>query len=318
MAVRRPVAVLVAAVAALAILSVGNAAPADAWIVFAGGPEQGTRPPQLFRVRSSGTGLSQISTGLHPAADPSFSPDGKRLAFARLGSGLFLAKLDGSHLRRLTANGNDRYPVWAPDGRSIAFLRPDRRVAARGYRLHLISAEGKRQQLLRAAPAAAGRPSWEPDSQALVIPSGGAFYEVNAATGRVKKRLAPTYDVSLGTLFWTLSPSGRALAYVGRRPEPPACQRAACEVFALYLQSVGSSSPRRLLDDAAVAGWSPSGRELVYAHGGALNLQALANGAAKVISVGDVALDGEAPPAWQPRYVRPLDQIVDVSRPRVE
>jgi dipeptidyl aminopeptidase/acylaminoacyl peptidase len=299
--VRRPVAALVAAVAALAILGVGNAARQDPWIIFVGSPGHGTRPPQLFRVRTSGGSLSQISTGSRPAGDPSFSPAGKRLVFARFGSGLFLANVDGSRLSRLTANGNDRYPVWAPNGDSIAFLRPDRRLAARGYRLHVISADGKRQHLVLAAPAAAGRPSWEPDSKALVIPSGGAFYKVNAAIGRVEKRLAPTYDLSLGTLFWTLSPSGRTLAYVGRRPEPPGCKRAACEVFALYVQSVASSSPRRFADDAAVAGWSPGGRGLVYPHGGALNLQALAGGPAKVISVGDLALDGEAPPAWQPR-----------------
>ena len=60
--------------------------------------------------------------------------------------------------------------------------------------------------------------------------------------------------------------------------------------------------PARARHEIAVdAGWSPGGRSFVYARGGALNVQALSGGTLTTIPVGDLALDGEAPPAWQPR-----------------
>jgi TolB protein len=57
---------------------------------------------------------------------PSFSPDGKTIAFSRsVGNGnteIFLCSRDGSNLRRLTtSNGIDTNPAWSPTGREIAF-----------------------------------------------------------------------------------------------------------------------------------------------------------------------------------------------------
>jgi dipeptidyl aminopeptidase/acylaminoacyl peptidase len=113
----------------------------------------------------SGTGLGQITSGRRPANDPAFAPDGTQLAFARLGSGLFVVNVDGSALRWLTGNGFDRYPVWSPNGRLIAFVRG----AGSGYHLWVMSANGKRQHRLRQAPSTAGRAAWTPDGESLII-----------------------------------------------------------------------------------------------------------------------------------------------------
>ncbi len=296
---KKTIVLAAAAVTALVALSGGSAATNNSWIVFAASPNHGTEAPQLFRVRASGSGLQQITTGSHAANDSDFAADGRRVAFSRLSSGLFVVNVDGSGLRRLTGDGSDRYPVWSPNGRSIAFVRGARLV----YRLWLMSPNGHRQHRLRLAPplTAAERPAWTPDGKSLVIAAGGSFYRIRAATGKVQKRLAPTYDVSLGQLFWTLSPNGRMIAYVGRRAEPADCERTACEVFALYLQGVNSTRPKRSVDDAGVPGWLPDSRRLVYSHGGVLNVQSLSGGTPTTIAIGDAALDGAAPPAWQPR-----------------
>jgi Tol biopolymer transport system component len=296
---QKTIVLAVVAVSTLIALSAGSAVTNNPWIVFAASPNHGTQAPQLFRVRASGSGLKQITTGSHAANDADFAADGRRIAFSRLSSGLFIVNVDGSGLRRLTGNGSDRYPVWSPNGRSIAFVRGAQSV----YRLWLMSPNGPRQHRLRLAPSltAAERPAWTPDGKSLVIASGGSFYRISAATGKVQRRLAAAYDVSLGQLFWTLSPNGRMIAYVGRRPEPAGCERTACEVFALYLQGVNSTQPRRSVEDAGVPGWSPDSRRLVYAQSGALNVQSLNGGIPATIAIGDAALEGEAPPAWQPR-----------------
>ena len=65
--------------------------------------------------------------------DPSFSPDGSLIAFARdqldnkgvNSQGIFVMRVDGTHLRRVTSNGPDALPDglprFAPDGRSLVF-----------------------------------------------------------------------------------------------------------------------------------------------------------------------------------------------------
>jgi TolB protein len=53
------------------------------------------------------------------ADQPSWSPHGKWIAFARSGS-VFVIRSSGGSARRLTRGGE---PIWAPDGQSIAFLR---------------------------------------------------------------------------------------------------------------------------------------------------------------------------------------------------
>ena len=69
-------------------------------------------------------------------AYPSFSPDGKRLAYsahqnASEGFHLFIRDLPSGEERQLTGgNGSDIGPAWSPDGASIAFLRLEDEHAA--------------------------------------------------------------------------------------------------------------------------------------------------------------------------------------------
>src|SRR5438128_12590171 len=73
----------------------GGASSATRWIVFSALPN-GLSPAQLFRIETSGAGIEQITHGNSPATHAAFSPDGKRIAFARLGKGIFVSNLDGS------------------------------------------------------------------------------------------------------------------------------------------------------------------------------------------------------------------------------
>jgi TolB protein len=82
---------------------------------------------ELWLVHPDGTGKHQL-TNLHGSASkPTWSPDGKRIAFADNAKGAFniyTAGVNGTGLRRLTNSPSDDFePAWSPDGRSIAFDR---------------------------------------------------------------------------------------------------------------------------------------------------------------------------------------------------
>jgi Tol biopolymer transport system component len=82
------------------------------------------------------------------STSPSWSPDGRRIAFVRdsdqnrLGDrDLYLVDSTGGNLERVTAEGGSYYdPTWSPDGASIAFIR--------GTQVSVISLDGRDLQTL--------------------------------------------------------------------------------------------------------------------------------------------------------------------------
>ena len=71
-----------------------TAAKPPRWILFTARPP-GPTAEQIFRIAPSGSGLKQLTRGAYPSEAPAFSPDGKRIAFARLGAGIFSMNVDG-------------------------------------------------------------------------------------------------------------------------------------------------------------------------------------------------------------------------------
>jgi len=252
---------------------------------------------QLFRIHPAGDGLQQLTTGAYSSIAPAVSPNGKRIAFARLGVGIVTMNTDGTGLRRLTTNGRDSFPAWSPDGAHIAFIRPFKTE----WRVNTMSSSGAAERRLTQAPPS-GRPSWTPAG--LLIPSGGDLLKVDSTTGHVQKYYDAQIDAIWGLNSVTLSPSRSLITFVGARAAEPGdkeCGEGPCQRFGLFKESLLTKikKPQKITDDTGPAGFSPSGTELAFVAHGGLVLWPLAGGTSTTISTGDVTPTVSAPPAWQ-------------------
>lgn len=289
--------IAIAAAIAAVVVAAAPGATKPQWIVFSAAPK-GSTTTQLFRIRTTGGVVDQITKGALPAIAPSFSSDGKTILFTRLGSGIFRVNLDGTGLRRLTSNGRDSYPTSSPDGKQIAFVRPFKG----NWRVHMMSSTGAGERVLPQAPLAS-RPSWT--RQGLLIPSEGDLVRINDATGKIEKYYGAEIDPVWGLNQTAVSPDTSTIAFIGsRKPDPGdmECGEGPCQRFALYTQDIrGKKSPRQLVRDGGPATFSPDGKRLALVARNGLVLWSLADGTSKTIATGNAYPTVAAPPAWQPR-----------------
>jgi len=131
---------------------------------------------------------------------PSWSPDGKRIAFASDRESdnwdLYTMRADGSQQRRLTDTRyhDESVPAWSPDGEKIAFAHE-----ANGD-LYVMNSDGSGRTRLTDLPSYDHwPPTWSPDSTRIAFTSedakGSAIYVMNSdGSGLTKLTDEPTYD----------------------------------------------------------------------------------------------------------------------------
>ena len=154
------------------------------------------------------------------AAQPAFSPDSSRIAFASYtpdaGYELFDARVDGSGLTRLTTNDAiEQAPAWSPDGTRIAYARMsqsdlDGQVAT-------VSPLGGPEQVALREPAQTAidaGPWWSPDGSRLLVADHLAsndreLYLTFGSRSRVRQLTSNGVDDSDPAV----SPDGRFLAF---------------------------------------------------------------------------------------------------------
>jgi TolB protein len=109
--------------------------------------------------------VTALTSDTDPAAvnaEPDFSPDGGRIAWAHgtiTQTGIWVMNADGSAKTPLTSGGaNDTQPDYAPDGSQLAFTRG----TPPGRQIWLMSATGNHQRQVTHDGADDERPDWRP------------------------------------------------------------------------------------------------------------------------------------------------------------
>ncbi|HEX9800702.1 MAG TPA: hypothetical protein VGC00_11100 [Thermoanaerobaculia bacterium] len=151
-------------------------------------------------------------------ASPSFSPDGRRIAFARaLGANIeiFVCSRDGSDVRRLTNSGGiDTNPAWSPSGREIAFTSS----RSGSPQLYAMEAEGSNLRRVTFAGEYNDGASWSPDGTRLA-------YATRSERNRFDLALVDLVSLAARRLTSgggsneapSFSPDGRRLAFTSTR-----------------------------------------------------------------------------------------------------
>jgi hypothetical protein len=199
----------------------------------------------LYVSDGSGGQARRITTSADGyALDPTWSPDGSRLAFdgsteEGWESQIFVVGADGSGLRPLTLGSR---PTWSPDGTQVAFTSSGT--------IFLIDPEGANKRAV--APGRA--PTWSPDGKRLAYLAFGSVYSLDLATGV----MSPLFHISQTQLAQTLewSPDGSAFlfsAYPTGSPLP-----------GIWIVGSDGSNPR-LIGRGYSPAWTSDSRNVVFA-----------------------------------------------------
>ncbi len=238
-------------------------------IAFASVRDSGNH--DIYTMDSDGANEARLTTSLAYDDQPTWSPDGKTLAFMSDRDGnfeLFTMPGVGGIPTRITNNlAADGFPAWSPDGTRIAFVRGDLRNPST-FEIFVMNADGSNQVRLTNDSSIDGVPSWSPDSKKIVFMSGNSsvfdtnsfeIYVINSdGTNRIRLTNNTLVDGQP-----SYSPDGARILFASGDAMNP-------DGIEIYAMNADGTNVTRLTNNSVTDGfpaWSPDGAQIVFARG---------------------------------------------------
>lgn len=248
--------------------------------------DQGANPATVKRLTT------------HPAADfdPTWSPDGTRIAFRTRRDGndeIYVMNADGSCQVNLTRDAvSDWSPAWSPDGARIAFARFFDNNRYTDVAVMNVDGSG----LQRLTTASGEYPAWSPDGNRIAFASArDGNYEIYVmnADGANQTRLTnnPAYDMSP---VW--SPDGKRIAYDTQRDHFPPKEVGIGPEFEIHVMNADGSGDTQLTsntEEDRFPAWTANARVAFTRNGALFVMNADGSNQVQLLASGSF-------PAWRP------------------
>lgn len=227
------------------------------------------------RIPAPAPQVHTLTSYRNSESQPSFSPDGKQVAFQWGGPNndnldIYVKLVGAENALRLTVDRmRDVSPAWSPDGTQIAFLRGKFNsigpvLSSVEAAVYVVSALGGNERKLADVPGAGAYPiSWSPDgkwlSYARLNGDSPGIYLLPADGGEPRRITRPSAPVTDGDPRF--SPDGHQIAY-------STCTTVwECDLYVQDLDSAyaAQGGPRRITkQNTYIRGVTWAGKSLVY------------------------------------------------------
>ena len=212
--------------------------------------------PSEIHIDTPGSTEVPVDTTVRHLFQPSWAPDGHRVAVVRLGHGIWVADDRTRTATRLTNGRSDEAPDWSPGGEWIAFDKLYRDTNYELFAVHAVTGELRR---LTRDSAAQTHPAWSPDGSRLAFaeqqPNGKWAIFTMGFDGNGRKRVTGS-QISAQEPSW--SPDGKKIAFILQELD---------RATVATIDADGTGSVVRLTDESLFPSrptWSPDGTSIAF------------------------------------------------------